>query len=429
MAAEYDWHPKPHQGSVFKVETRNLGWWVLLAICISVLVHALLYLALGAIHRRADSALDGSVVFRTKHEQATIDRDKLEQLLADAEIPEDRAEIDPGKVSNLDMVDTSLDEFDLMERIKEETVRMAPVDTPQVVGSEAPQVPKAALDAASRDIEISAGDMLAEDLDDMRDQLIDSSSQVSSEQAVLELNPGEDLTKGVDSDEFFQDAASKAFGTEADEFIRGYATLDGLMDRDGGLAGGEEKIAMPTDILFGYNEYRLKESARLSMMKLAFLVQTNPGARFTIEGHTDSFGGAEFNRELSLKRAEAVRDWLVERLRIGVDNIRVVGLGMQRPVVSTDGTVEEQALNRRVEIVVHGSGGEQRAAVARPAGNAPSPAARPMAEPVARPLTERPGDPVARPITEMPAQPVARPLEDPEARTRPDPVARPVPRQ
>jgi outer membrane protein OmpA-like peptidoglycan-associated protein len=115
---------------------------------------------------------------------------------------------------------------------------------------------------------------------------------------------------------------------------------------------GEEKIALPTDILFGYNEFELKEEARLSMMKLAFIVQTNPDATFTIEGHTDSFGGDGFNQDLSLKRAEAVRRWLIERLRLDTANIKVIGIGKARPIVSTDGSAEEQSLNRRVEIVV-----------------------------------------------------------------------------
>jgi outer membrane protein OmpA-like peptidoglycan-associated protein len=80
------------------------------------------------------------------------------------------------------------------------------------------------------------------------------------------------------------------------------------------------------------------------MMKLAFIVQTNPNAIFLIEGHTDSFGGEEFNRSLSLERAKAVRGWLVGKLRISDANIQVVGMGK--------GDKDAQALNRRVEIVV-----------------------------------------------------------------------------
>lgn len=350
MAKTYDWHPAPTR-SVFKVETRNLGWWVLLAILISVIVHVVLYMILGGIERRGLAVNDETIVWRNTRDQVTIDQDKLNELLEEPFIPEDKP-VEPEKLSDMDLVDTSLDEFDLMEKMKEETIRMAPMDTPKVFTGEAPKAPVEALGMAAGGIDVSVAEVLAKDLDDMRNKLIESSANVSAAQPVMELEAADNLGATVDTDEFFAEAAAKAFGTKADEFVQGYASLDDLIGRTGGLPSGEEKIALPTDILFEYNESTLKEQARLSMMKLAFIVQTNPDATFIIEGHTDSFGGEEFNRALSLKRAQAVRQWLVERLRIDDANIQVMGLGKSRPIVSTAGDPDQQALNRRVEIVV-----------------------------------------------------------------------------
>lgn len=351
MASPYDWHPTSTGRSVFKVETRNLGWWVLLAILLSVVIHVILYIVLGGIQRSGLRSGEDGVVWRSTREQLTIDQEKLNELLEEPFIPEDTP-IEPEKLSNLDMVDTSLDEFDLMEKMKEETIRMAPIDTPKIFSGEAPKVQAEALAAASVGIDLSVAEILSKDLNDMRNKLIDSSANVSASQPILELNETDDLGNSVDTDEFFKEAAAKAFGTKADEFVQGYTSLDEMIGRTGGLPAGTEKIALPTDILFEFNEYVLKEQARLSMMKLAFVVQTNPDATFVIEGHTDGIGGEEFNRELSLKRAKAVKQWLVDRLRIDTGNIQVVGLGKSRPIVSTTGTQEEQALNRRVEIVV-----------------------------------------------------------------------------
>jgi len=351
MASEYNWHPGVPGKSVFKVETRNLGWWVLLAILISVIVHVVLYIVLGAIERRSKLPLEDGIVWRSKREQVTIDREKLNQLLADPTVPE-QADIKPEKLSELDLTDKSLDEFDLMEKVKEEAIRMSPVEAPQIFSTEAPKAPGQALEIAATQLEISAAEILSKDLAEMRNKLVESSANVSVNQPVLELNASEAIGEGVDTDGFFKEAAAKAFGNNADEFVKGYSSLDELIGRTGGLPVGEEKIALPTDILFGFNEFVLKEEARLSMMKLAFIVQTNPDATFVIEGHTDSIGGDEFNLDLSLKRAEAVRNWLVERLRIDASNVKVVGLGKTRPIVPTDGTAEQQALNRRVEIVV-----------------------------------------------------------------------------
>jgi outer membrane protein OmpA-like peptidoglycan-associated protein len=351
MASEYNWHPGIPGKSVFKVETRNLGWWVLLAILISVIVHIVLYVVLGAIERSSKTVVDESIVWRSKRDQVTIDREKLNELLADPVIPE-QTDIKPEKLSDLDLTDKSLDEFDLMEKIKEETIRMSPIESPKIFSTEAPKAPGQALEIAASNIEISAAEMLSKDLAEMRNKLVESSANVSVAQPVLELNASEDLGEGVDTDGFFKEAAAKAFGNGAAEFVKGYASLDDLIGRTGGLPVGEEKIALPTDILFEYNAYELKEEARLSMMKLAFIVQTNPDATFIIEGHTDSFGGDQFNLDLSLKRAEAVRRWLVERLRIDAANIQVAGMGKTRPIVPVEGTAEQQALNRRVEIVV-----------------------------------------------------------------------------
>lgn len=53
--------------------------------------------------------------------------------------------------------------------------------------------------------------------------------------------------------------------------------------------------------------------AGLSLMKLGFIIQRNPTAEISIEGHTDTFGGDEYNQSLSLSRAEAVKAWLIGR--------------------------------------------------------------------------------------------------------------------
>lgn len=351
MASDYNWHPGVSGKSVFKVESRNLGWWVILAILISVIIHVILYVILSGIDRRAETGPGDQIIWRSKREQVTIDASKLNELL-DEPVLADTPVAKPDKLSDLELIDKSLDEFDLMEKMKSETIRLAPIEAPKIFSDAAPKAPGQALDIAASNMEISASEILSQDLAEMRNKLVESSASVSAAQPILELNAGDDLGAGADTDSFFKDAAAKAFGTGADEFVKGYASLDELIGRTGGLPTGEEKIALPTDILFGYNEFELKEEARLSMMKLAFIVQTNPDATFTIEGHTDSFGGDDFNRDLSLKRAEAVRRWLIERLRLDTANIKVIGIGKARPIVSTDGTAEEQSLNRRVEIVV-----------------------------------------------------------------------------
>jgi OOP family OmpA-OmpF porin len=69
-----------------------------------------------------------------------------------------------------------------------------------------------------------------------------------------------------------------------------------------------------------------------------------------IEGHTDNIGGAQFNLELSRKRAEAVKRWLVDKAGIGEIRLTTVGYGLTRPIADNS-TEEGRAKNRRVELV------------------------------------------------------------------------------
>jgi outer membrane protein OmpA-like peptidoglycan-associated protein len=68
--------------------------------------------------------------------------------------------------------------------------------------------------------------------------------------------------------------------------------------------------------------------------------------RIRIEGHTDSTGSPAYDEELSLRRAQAVRDILASR---GVNPRQMLGAGAARPIVDNS-TSEGRAQNRRVEV-------------------------------------------------------------------------------
>ncbi len=77
------------------------------------------------------------------------------------------------------------------------------------------------------------------------------------------------------------------------------------------------------------------------------MLRRNPEVRVEIGGHTDSRGSARRNRRLSLRRAEAVRDWLVAH-GLDRDRVEVRGYGSEQPVADND-TAEGRARNRRIE--------------------------------------------------------------------------------
>jgi outer membrane protein OmpA-like peptidoglycan-associated protein len=82
------------------------------------------------------------------------------------------------------------------------------------------------------------------------------------------------------------------------------------------------------------------------------LIQRNPQSVFKVEGHTDSFGSDQYNMDLSQRRAETVKTWLVGNMSIDPGRIQTQGFGKTRLIVPAERSVEEQQLNRRVEIVI-----------------------------------------------------------------------------
>ena len=84
--------------------------------------------------------------------------------------------------------------------------------------------------------------------------------------------------------------------------------------------------------------------------QIAKVLQENPKLELIIEGHTDNVGGAQFNLELSRKRAEAVKRWLVDKAGISEVRLTTVGYGLSRPIADNS-TEEGRAKNRRVELI------------------------------------------------------------------------------
>jgi outer membrane protein OmpA-like peptidoglycan-associated protein len=110
-------------------------------------------------------------------------------------------------------------------------------------------------------------------------------------------------------------------------------------------------ITLSGSVLFASGKYELLPAAQAKLTQVAqALVAGDPDAIYVVEGHTDSQGKTETNYTLSVNRANAVRDYLVQH-EIAADRITAVGYGEERPVAD-NGTPEGRANNRRVEIVI-----------------------------------------------------------------------------
>ena len=142
----------------------------------------------------------------------------------------------------------------------------------------------------------------------------------------------------------------------------GFSDLDQLLSQKGPLGSGT-KIRMPEDQLFGFDSADLQPGDILH--KLVDLLKRNPRATFTIEGYTDSIGTYEYNLDLSQRRADNMKQYLVEALGIDPSHIDARGRGSTkfvvppRPVAPTasqvefDVEIERERANRRVEVTIN----------------------------------------------------------------------------
>lgn len=81
---------------------------------------------------------------------------------------------------------------------------------------------------------------------------------------------------------------------------------------------------------------------------VSFMVD-HPTFKLKISGHTDSQGDAQKNLALSQKRADAIKNYIIERGQIEADRIEAIGYGNQKPIVAEEKTEEDRRINRRVE--------------------------------------------------------------------------------
>ncbi len=110
------------------------------------------------------------------------------------------------------------------------------------------------------------------------------------------------------------------------------------------------KVEFNEKILFAFSKSDLGDSAKKNLGNLATILKNNPNTNIEIQGHTDSRGTEEYNMGLSLRRANAVKDYLNLQ---GIDPSRmtVKGYGETAPAYSND-TPEGMAQNRRVEFLI-----------------------------------------------------------------------------
>ena len=110
------------------------------------------------------------------------------------------------------------------------------------------------------------------------------------------------------------------------------------------------KVTFDSGILFAYNRADLQAAAQENLTKLATILNKYDDTNVLLEGHTDADGAADYNLDLSRRRAQSVANYL-SGLEVNATRFTIMGYGEDQPVASNE-TVEGKAQNRRVEVAI-----------------------------------------------------------------------------
>jgi outer membrane protein OmpA-like peptidoglycan-associated protein len=112
-----------------------------------------------------------------------------------------------------------------------------------------------------------------------------------------------------------------------------------------------EPVRVELDVKFDFDKAQVKPESYGDIKNLADFLTQYPQTTTVVEGHTDSVGSDAYNQTLSERRANAVRDVLVNQYGVGGERVNAVGYGETRPVAD-NASAEGRAVNRRVEAEV-----------------------------------------------------------------------------
>ena len=113
----------------------------------------------------------------------------------------------------------------------------------------------------------------------------------------------------------------------------------------------EEQVSVELDIQFETDKADIRPQFHQQLREVADFLNTYPDTSAVIEGHTDNVGEADYNKDLSQRRADSVREYLINNFGIDPNRLAAKGYGEESPIASND-TAEGRAKNRRVVAII-----------------------------------------------------------------------------
>lgn len=114
---------------------------------------------------------------------------------------------------------------------------------------------------------------------------------------------------------------------------------------------GDNVILRLVGLSFDSGQADLRPDSFDLLAKVERAIDVFPNSELQVEGHTDSYGGDEFNQQLSQRRAESVQQYMINAMRIPSYRIIAIGYGETNPIANNE-TAGGRAKNRRIDIVI-----------------------------------------------------------------------------
>lgn len=413
MEGQFQWRQESFitRSEVVKTRTERLGLWVIVSLCLAIVIHLALFIALGHIPL--------GMGWGARDEEVVTDRVVVRRVEDDNWLPE--AETPPPDRVEKPEIKQQLDDLDVLTQLKQPELEMKPDVSSAAFNIDLAETPAAAGDPLG-DVTSKPSSFDIAELESTSLGKLDAPLPLQHSSPIV-VDPGGEVTKPDELDSFVRNLIRQGdHGKALKGLPDGQTSLDDMIGLPANVLVNRTTL-LPSDLLFDYNQAQLRDSAKVGLQKIALIMDRNPELYCWIDGHSDLFGSDSFNDELSQRRADAVKQYLVTGMSMDAAKIITRGLGRRAAIVK-EGDVQQQSVNRRVEIKMR-----KTPPSAKDFPTAAAAAVETPAPPRATQVDTQPPSAVVVPPANASMPPTAVPVADTNsAPTNPPPAATPAPR-
>ncbi|KUG23407.1 outer membrane protein a precursor [hydrocarbon metagenome] len=209
---------------------------------------------------------------------------------------------------------------------------------------------KARKDMANADFQKKQTEIVKQgkqDLSDSKKQTAEAQAEIDKQAALREAKEKSDAKFQMQQAEIAKQTKQALSDSEkrTADALAALASLAAVKEEERGLV-----VTLSGSVLFRSAKSTLLPSAQVKLDQVANALLAVSARNLIVEGHTDSRGSESYNQNLSQRRADTVRDYLVQR-GYPSEHIQARGMGEGRPIAD-NASPEGRANNRRVEIVI-----------------------------------------------------------------------------